>query len=70
MVPACLPFFLSTREVFAFLFFHHLVSMASIKERAAALNLAEKLRVRPQGKIKTRFSAMAFLQLMEACSYT
>ncbi|XP_039987918.1 DEP domain-containing protein 7-like isoform X2 [Xiphias gladius] len=50
MVPACLPFFLSTREVFAFLFFHHLVSMASIKERAAALNLAEKLRVRPQAR--------------------
>lgn len=25
-------------------------NMASIKERAAALNLAEKLRVRPQGE--------------------
>lgn len=30
--------------------FYHFAIMASIKERAAALNLAEKLCVRPQGK--------------------
>ena len=52
---------LSANEVLTQLLCHRLVNMASIKERAAALNLADKLCVRPQGEFIKHFQRGAEL---------